>query len=80
MEGIEIAVKLHAPDIEPRVRHPRILQVFDALNNGEFMELSNDHDPKPLHYQFMIEREGTFTWEYLESGPTLWRVVIGKNK
>lgn len=42
------------------------------------MELTNDHDPRPLFYQFQIEREGTFSWEYLEKGPELWRVAIGK--
>ncbi|MEC5423622.1 DUF2249 domain-containing protein [Virgibacillus sp. C22-A2] len=78
MNEIQYTVKLHAPDIEPRFRHPRIFEVFDELNAGEFMELSNDHNPKPLEYQFMMEREGTFIWEYLEEGPLLWRVAIGK--
>lgn len=44
------------------------------------MELINDHDPRPLHYQFMIEREGEFEWEYLEEGPEVWRVAITKAK
>lgn len=71
-------MKLYAPEIEPRIRHARILEVFDELKAGQFMELTNDHDPKPLHYQFMMEREGVFSWEYVEEGPTLWRVSIGK--
>lgn len=78
MSNIEFAVKLNAPDIEPRIRHPRIFEAFDALQSGEFLELSNDHDPKPLLYQFMIEREDTYTWEYIENGPDKWRVAIGK--
>ena len=79
MNNLQFAVKLHAPDIEPRIRHPRILEAFDKLKDGEFMELTNDHNPKPLQYQFMIERgEDKFSWEYLEDGPTLWRVAIGK--
>lgn len=72
------SVKVHAPDIPPRIRHIRIFKIFDGLESGEVMHLSNDHDPKPLYYQFMIEREGEFTWEYLEDGPELWRVAIGK--
>ena len=40
--------------------------------------LVNDHDPKPLYYQFSFERAGTFTWRYLEEGPEVWRVEIGK--
>ena len=78
MSNIKFAVKLNAPDIEPRIRHPRIFEAFDALQSGEFLELSNDHDPKPLLYQFMIEREDTYTWEYIENGPDKWRVAIGK--
>jgi uncharacterized protein (DUF2249 family) len=42
------------------------------------MELINDHDPKPLHYQLMAEYENKFEWEYLEQGPEVWRVSIGK--
>ncbi|WP_085992617.1 DUF2249 domain-containing protein [Oceanobacillus senegalensis] len=78
MSEKQYAVKLHAPDIEPRIRHPRIFEAFDGMNSGEVMHLSNDHDPKPLRYQFMIEREGKFEWEYLEEGPNLWRVAIEK--
>ena len=40
--------------------------------------LVNDHDPKPLFYQFQAERAGQFEWNYLESGPTVWRVEIRK--
>ncbi|GAA0593071.1 DUF2249 domain-containing protein [Virgibacillus siamensis] len=78
MNDTQFAVKIHAPDYDPRNRHPKIFETFDCLGSGEFMELSNDHDPKPLHYQLMIEREDTFTWEYLENGPKMWRVAIGK--
>lgn len=75
----QYAAKIHAPDIEPRFRHQHIFETFDKLNSGEFMELTNDHDPKPLQYQFMMEREGQFSWEYLEEGPVQWKVAIGKN-
>ncbi|AIF42759.1 DUF2249 domain-containing protein [Virgibacillus sp. SK37] len=78
MSELKYAAKVHAPDIEPRIRHPRIFEVFDELKAGEIMELTNDHDPKPLQYQFMMERKDTFEWEYLEEGPMLWRVAIGK--
>lgn len=80
MEEREYTVIIHAPEIEARSRHEVIIESFDSLEPGEFLELSNDHDPKPLHYQLMIEREGTFTWDYLQNGPTLWRVSIGKSK
>lgn len=62
--------------IAPRERHPKIFSVFDALKPGESFELLNDHAPTPLYYQFLHERPGVFTWEYLEEGPETWRVKI----
>ncbi len=62
--------------IPPRDRHPVIFETFDALTENEAFELVNDHDPKPLYYQFHHECSGQFDWEYLEQGPTTWRVAI----
>ncbi len=62
----------------PRDRHPRIFETFDALKSGEAFVLVNDHDPRPLYYQFAAERAGAFTWRYLEQGPEVWRVEIGR--
>lgn len=62
----------------PRERHPKIFEAFDRLKAGDTFVLVNDHDPKPLYYQFSFERAGTFTWKYLEEGPEVWRVEIGK--
>jgi uncharacterized protein (DUF2249 family) len=65
--------------IAPRERHPLIFTTFDALESGEAFLLVNDHDPKPLYYQFSAERQGQFSWEYLEQGPETWRVRVGKS-
>jgi uncharacterized protein (DUF2249 family) len=62
------------------VRHVQIFETFEALAPGAGFELVNDHDPKPLYYKFAAERPGTFSWEYLESGPDLWRVWIGRSE
>lgn len=62
----------------PRDRHPLIFQTFDALELNEQFELVNDHDPKPLYYQFLHERPGQFSWDYLEQGPDVWRVAIAR--
>jgi uncharacterized protein (DUF2249 family)/hemerythrin-like domain-containing protein len=64
--------------LAPPQRHPLIFQTFHALRPGEAFELVNDHDPKPLYYQFAAELAGQFTWEYVEQGPEVWRVRIGK--
>lgn len=65
-------------EIAPRERHPLIFQTLDELAAGDAFELVNDHDPKPLYYQFMAERPGQLDWDYLEEGPEVWRVRISK--
>lgn len=67
-------------EIAPRERHPLIFQTFDELAAGDAFELVNDHDPKPLYYQFMAERPGQLDWDYLEEGPEVWRVRISKTE
>lgn len=69
---------LDVREIVPRERHSLILNTFDELGNSASFILVNDHDPKPLYYQFSAERSGQFEWEYLEEGPEVWRVRIGK--
>lgn len=70
--------ELNVSSIVPRERHPLIFKTFDELNKGEAFILINDHDPKPLQYQFMHEREGAFAWDYLQQGPDEWKVKITK--
>jgi len=65
-------------EIAPRERHPLIFSTFNGLNAGESMALVNDHDPKPLYYQFQAELAGKFEWNYLQNGPDEWRVRITK--
>ncbi len=62
----------------PAQRHSTIFNLYHELKPGTCFELVNDHDPKPLYYQFDAEHKGEFTWEYLEQGPQVWRVHIGK--
>ena len=64
--------------LAPAQRHEKIFATYGALGAGSAFVLVNDHDPKPLRYQFEAEQEGRFTWEVLEAGPTVWRVRIGR--
>ena len=71
------------PDLDvrsepPARRHQLIFDNYHALEAGTGFVLVNDHDPKPLYYQFAAEHTGEFTWEYLEKGPINWQVRIGK--
>lgn len=64
--------------IHPRERHPQIFGMLDALDDGGSIILVNDHDPRPLHYQLETKYPGQISWEYLEQGPQIWRVRIGR--
>jgi uncharacterized protein (DUF2249 family) len=70
--------RLDVRDEPPARRHALIFETFDALRPGDGFELVNDHDPKPLYYQFAAEHAGAFSWTYLEQGPVVWRVRIGR--
>ena len=62
----------------PARRHTLIFETYGDLAPGTAFELVNDHDPKPLYYQFEAEHTGEFSWDYLEQGPEVWRVRIGR--
>jgi uncharacterized protein (DUF2249 family) len=62
----------------PAQRHAKIFQLVDELAPGASFVLINDHDPKPLYYQLEAEHPKQFSWTYLETGPAVWRVAIGK--
>jgi hemerythrin-like domain-containing protein/uncharacterized protein (DUF2249 family) len=69
---------LDVRDVAPRERHGLILGTFERLAPSQAFVLVNDHDPKPLYYQFSAEMPGRFGWEYLEAGPEVWRVRVSK--
>lgn len=64
--------------LEPRLKHPTIFEQYDELQPGAAFIIKNDHDPKPLYYQMLAERGQTFSWDYLENGPEIWKVKISK--
>ena len=68
--------RVDAREYEPKDKHPTIFNTLGTLKQGQKMELINDHDPKPLHYQILAEMPDQFDWEYLEQGPEIWRVAI----
>ncbi|HEX7006000.1 MAG TPA: DUF2249 domain-containing protein [Alphaproteobacteria bacterium] len=64
--------------LAPAQRHAKIFDLVNALEAGAAFILVNDHDPKPLYYQLEAEYPRQFTWDYVEQGPEVWRVRIGK--
>jgi uncharacterized protein (DUF2249 family) len=59
-------------------RHEKICERIDELAFGASFVLINDHDPKPLYDQLETEYPNQFYWDYLENGPVVWRVEIGR--
>ena len=62
----------------PARRHELIFETYEHLALGAAFVLVNDHDPKPPYHQFAAEQPGRFSWAYLEQGPQVWRVRIGR--
>lgn len=72
------AATVNATEYPPHLKHKVIFETFGRLKPAEAMLLINDHDPVPLRYQFEAMYPGRFSWEYLERGPEMFRVKIGK--
>jgi len=70
--------ELDVRGLRPAQRHEAIFDAYTDLTPGTGFVLVNDHDPKPLRYQFEAEHAGEFTWDALESGPAVWRVRVGR--
>lgn len=69
---------LEVRHLAPAKRHALIFEKYHELEPGQGFILINDHDPKPLYYQFAFEYKDLFTWDAIEEGPEVWRVRIGK--
>ena len=67
--GIETLDLRPLPPVE---RHKLIFQKWKALQPGDVLRIINDHDPKPLYYQFEAEEKGKFEWQYEQQGPVDW--------
>lgn len=67
-------------NMPPFERHSKIFEMWDGLEEGETLKIINDHEPKPLYYQFEAEYQGLFKWEYEEQGPRDWIFIIEKIK
>lgn len=75
LDGLDV---IDVREIPHARRHPTIFARFDRLAPGEAFTLVNNHDPRPLLGQFEFAHPGAFTWDYVESGPQVWRIRIGR--
>lgn len=75
----ETEQKLDVRIIPSHKKHSTIFDTYEALGEGETFLIINDHDPRPLGYQMAaVYGQEKFSWEYLEEGPGVWKVRIGK--
>ena len=69
---------LDVREIDKRFRKKIILNMFNDLSDGQYLELISDHSLAPLHKLFQKERQGFFEWRMLEDGPEIWKISIEK--
>lgn len=72
----ENVIELDLRPMPPFQRHERIFSIWDGLRPGQALKIINDHDPKPLHYQFEAEYSDGYEWQYEENGPVNWVVRL----
>lgn len=59
-------------------KQPTTLATYVNLPVGESFVLVNNRDPKHLQEEFEADYPGSYRWEYVEKGPTVWRIRISK--
>ncbi|MDZ7721116.1 MAG: DUF2249 domain-containing protein [Balneolaceae bacterium] len=60
----------------PIKRHKKLLKLFKNLPAGDSFVFINDHDPKPLFYEFRSIFGDVVDWEYLQRDPEEWKVRV----
>jgi uncharacterized protein (DUF2249 family) len=64
----------------PIKRHEKLLKLFKDLPAGESFVFINDHDPKPLYYEFRSIFGDVVGWEYLQRDPEEWKVRVTRTE
>lgn len=73
-------IQIDTRSMDSKNRRSLAFSTFEQLDVDAAMELVNENDPSTLRSQFELEKPNLFTWEYLESGPDVWRVAVTKLK
>lgn len=71
-------IVINIPSLQPKLKHPTIFKIFEALEGGESLVIHNDHDPKPVYYQLLGQYGDIFNWTYLQEGPEWWDIRVTK--
>jgi uncharacterized protein (DUF2249 family) len=71
--------RLDVRGVHPKHRFDRIMDAYQQLAVGDQLRLTVDHDPSCMYYTLKATRgDDAFTFTYLESGPSRWRVRVTK--
>lgn len=68
--------ELDVRTLVPIKRHEKLHQLFADLPAGESFTIINDHDPKPLYYEFRSVYGDVVDWEYLKRDTEEWKVKV----
>ncbi len=69
---------LDARTLSPSIRRDTLVAAVLGLSPGEQLVIASDHDPARLHGVITEQLDGPPDWTYLQSGPDLWRVRVGR--
>lgn len=72
------AEELDVRSLVPIKRHEKLLKLFKDLPVGDSFVFINDHDPKPLYYEFKSVYGNVVGWEYLQTDPAEWKVKVSR--
>ncbi|MGH2645226.1 MAG: DUF2249 domain-containing protein [Chitinophagaceae bacterium] len=64
----------------PIERHKMLLKLFKDLPAQNSFVFINDHDPKPLYYEFRSVYGDVVGWEYLNRGGREWKVKVTRTE
>ncbi|MBI5131562.1 MAG: DUF2249 domain-containing protein [Rhodopseudomonas palustris] len=67
---------IQVAEIEPRLRHGIIEELFRHLSPGHGLQIVVDHDPRRLRFLLDVSFGSQCDWTYLEQGPDLWRIRL----
>ncbi|HKJ44966.1 MAG TPA: DUF2249 domain-containing protein [Balneolales bacterium] len=73
---METTEELDVRPLIPIMRHRKLLKLFKELPAGDSFVFINDHDPKPLYYEFRSIYGDVVGWDYLQGGPKDWKVKV----
>jgi uncharacterized protein (DUF2249 family) len=78
--SIKKPAELDVRNLIPIKRHEKLLGLFKELPVDESFIFINDHDPKPLYYEFRSIYGDVVGWEYLNRGGQEWKVKVTRTK